>query len=143
MRGQVGDETIGTAVAEKDREAGDALPVRRQLMRLRVVDHLRGVPDTAQKTVVFDQRLRWGRIDTVGRGEPAQRLAGRPDAQLRHPPAPDQLLRLGKEFDLADAAAANLDVVALDGDPAATAKGVDLALDRVNVLDRRKIEMFA
>ena len=26
MRGQIGDETIGTAVAEKDREAGDARP---------------------------------------------------------------------------------------------------------------------
>jgi hypothetical protein len=53
MHDQIGDETIGAAVAEKDREAGDALPIRRQSMRLRVVDHLQAMLDAAQKTVIL------------------------------------------------------------------------------------------
>ena len=82
MCGQIGDETIGTAVAEKDREAGDALPVRRQSMGLCIVDHLQAVLDAAQEAVVLDQPRRCGRIDAVGGGEPAQRLAGRADPQF-------------------------------------------------------------
>ena len=82
-------------------------------------------------------------IDAAGRGEAAQRLAGRPDPQLAQPAAPDQLLGLREEFDFADAAAAGLDVVALDRDSPAAAIGVDLTLDRVDVLDRRKIEVLA
>ena len=59
-------------------------------------------------------------VDAAGGGERAQRLAGRADAQRAHAAAPDQLLRLGEELDLADAAAADLDVVPVDRDsPAA------------------------
>ena len=65
------------------------------------------------------------------------------DPQLAQPAAPDQLLGLREELDFADAAAAGLDVVALDRDSPAAAVRVDLALDRVDVLDRRKIEVFA
>ena len=58
-------------------------------------------------------------------------------------PAEDQLLGLGEELDLADAAAAKLDVVAADGDVAVALDGVDLALDRMDVLDGREIQMLA
>ena len=102
-------------------------------MGLRVVDHLQPVLDPAQEAVVLDQRLGRRRIDAAGGGEPAQRLAGRPDPQLGHPAAPDQLLGLGEEFDLADAAAAGLDVVPLDRDSSAALMRVDLALDRMDV----------
>ena len=57
--------------------------------------------------------------------------------------AQDQLLGLGEELDLADAAAAELDVVARDLDGAAAAMGVDLALDRMDVVDGREVEMLA
>ena len=57
--------------------------------------------------------------------------------------APDQLLGLGEEFDLADAAAAELDVVAADGDVAMALDRVDLALDRVDVLDGGEVEVTA
>ena len=88
-------------------------------MGLRVLDHLQPVFDAAQKAVVVDQRVAGRGVDAPGRGECAQRRAGRADPQRPHPAAPDQLLRLGEELDLADAAAAGLDVVPLDRDLAA------------------------
>src|SRR5262249_14422958 len=63
--------------------------------------------------------------------------------QGRVAPAPDQLLGLGEELDLADAAAAELDVVAADGDVVMTPDGVYLPLDRMNVLDGGKVQMLA
>ena len=83
------------------------------------------------------------RRNAAGAGQGFERVAGRRQAQLRHAPAPDELLRLGEELDLADAAAAELDVVARDLDAASAAMRVDLPLDRVDVLDRREIEMLA
>ena len=74
------------------------------------------------------------------RGEHGERLAA---AQLRMAAAGDQLLRLHEELDLADAAAAELDVVALDRDLAVAAIGVDLPLHRVHVGDRGEVEIFA
>ena len=59
------------------------------------------------------------------------------------PAAGDQLLGLREELDLADAAAAELDVVALDRDLALAAIGLDLPLDRVDVGDRREVEILA
>src|SRR5439155_11308193 len=63
--------------------------------------------------------------------------------QLTQPAAPDQLLGLGEELDLADAAAPGLDVVTLDRDSAAALMRLDLTLDRVDILDRRKVEVLA
>ena len=57
--------------------------------------------------------------------------------------AGDELLGLDEELDLADAAAAELDVVAFDRDLAMAAIGVDLPLHRVDVGDRGEIEIFA
>ena len=65
-----------------------------------------------------------------------------PPAQLRIAAAGDQLLGLDEELDLADAAAAELDVVAGDGDLLVAAMIVDLALDRMDVGDRGEVEVF-
>src|SRR5258708_4240246 len=59
------------------------------------------------------------------------------------PAAGDQLLGLGKELDLADAAAADLDVMSLDGDFALAAIGLHLPLHVVNIGERGKVEMLA
>ena len=59
------------------------------------------------------------------------------------PPARDQLLRLHEELDLADAAAPELDVVALDRDLVVALVGRHLALHRVHVGDRAVVEIFA
>src|SRR5262245_17378266 len=73
----------------------------------------------------------------------AERADRRRIAQRRIAPAEDQLLGLGEELDLADAAAPELDVVAQDRDPRMAGMSVDLALDRVDVLDGREVEVLA
>ena len=57
--------------------------------------------------------------------------------------AGDQLLGLGKKLDLADAATADLDVVALDRDLALAAIGLHLPFHVVDVGERGKVEMLA
>ena len=64
-------------------------------------------------------------------------------AQLGMPAAGDELLGLDEELDLADAAAAELDIVAVDRDLLVAAMGMDLALHRVDVGDRGEIEVLA
>ena len=136
-------EGLGAWVAEKDGEAGNALVIAGQAMGLGVVDHLQAVFDAAQETVIAGQRRAGFDVDLPGGGEPAQRLAGRGDAQGRAAAAPDQLLRLGEKLDLADAAAPDLDIVTVNGDSTAAAIGLNLALDRMDVGDRREVEVLA
>src|SRR5262245_25732598 len=69
-----------------------------------------------------------------------QRLGG---TQLRLASAGNQLLGLGEEFYLADAAATDFDVVTGDADFAKATKGMDLALHGMNVGDGGKVEVFA
>ena len=57
--------------------------------------------------------------------------------------AGDQLLGLREKLDLADAAAADLDVVAFDRDLALAAIGLHLPLHVVDVGKRREIQMLA
>ncbi len=112
-------------------------------MRLLVGHHLQPVLDHPQKAVggvEVGVRLRVDPVAVRQRLERHQRLAL---AQLRMPAAGNQLLGLHEEFDLADAATAELDVVALDRDVVVTAIGVDLPLHRVDVGDRRKVEVLA
>src|SRR5215469_3235965 len=75
--------------------------------------------------------------------EAAQRLTGGPNAQLLDPATPNQLLGLCEKFDFPDPAAAGLNIMAFNGDSPAPQMRVDLALDRVDVLDRREIEVFS
>ena len=53
------------------------------------------------------------------------------------------MLRLGEEFDLADAAPSELDVVTGDGDARMPAMAVNLALDGVDVLDGGVVQTLA
>jgi hypothetical protein len=101
---------------------------------------------TRRETVGVDQLFGGAGCDVARGGERAQRLAGAAQAQRRIAPAEDQLLGLGEKLDLANAAAAELDVVAEHAarqlaDGAAAAKGVDLALDGMDVVDGREVEM--
>src|SRR4029077_13109385 len=111
-------------------------------MRLCIVDHLQAMLETAEEPIVVDQLSDGCRVDPAGRGEATQRLASRSGPQLAQPTTPDQLVRLRKEFDFADPAATGLDVMALDGDSPPAAIGVDLPLDRVDVLNSSKIEVL-
>ena len=49
---------------------------------------------------------------------------------------------LREEFDFADSATAELDIVAENRDPPSAFVRMNLPLDRVNVLDRREVEVF-
>ena len=99
--------------------------------------------EPAEEAVGVDQLVRRLPARTTGGGERAQRIAGRGRAQRRVATAPDELLRLRVELDLADAAPSQLDVVAGDRDRATAGLGVDLPLDRLDVLDGREVEILA
>jgi len=64
-------------------------------------------------------------------------------AHLGRRPPKNELLRLDEKLDLADAAAPELDVVARHDNLLMAAHGVDLALHRVYVGDRRLVEILA
>ncbi len=134
---------IGIGKAGEARDPIEFRAAPGQGLRLLIVDHLQPMFDDAEEAVGFDQFLGNGFGGAAGGGQGAQRRAGAANAQCRVPPAEDELLGLGEKFDLADAAAAELDVVAGHGDRAVAAQRVDLALDRVNVLDRVEIEVAA
>src|SRR3546814_16263817 len=79
----------------------------------------------------------------AARGQPGERLGGARRAQRRVAAAPDELLGLREELDLADAAAPQLDVVSVDGDHRAALVGVDLPLDGMAVLDEPEVQVLA
>ena len=81
--------------------------------------------------------------DTFERVQGVQGGLGPADPQGLVASAPNQLLGLGEELDLANAAGAELDVVAVDGNLAAAFVGMDLALDGMDILDGGKVEMLA
>ena len=98
--------------------------------------------DAAQEIVGVAQVIRRLLSTLLEPGQIVDRGERHRRSQIDLAAAPDQLLGLGEEFDLANAAAAELDVVAF-GDPGrAAAPAVDLAFDRVNILDRRIIQAF-
>ena len=81
-----------------------------QGMGLLVLDHLQAVLDHPQPVIGLAQHAR-----VVGRDDPRRRQRIERGARAAHPqrgiaPAVDQLVRLGEEFDLADAPAPQLDV---------------------------------
>ena len=99
--------------------------------------------DGAQETIGCRQLRRFLRRDPSGFTERFEHFRGPIPAQRRVAATPDQLLGLGEEFDLADAAAPELDVVARRDDALTAPVGVDLAFDRMNVLDGGEVEGFA
>ena len=114
-----------------------------QRLGLLVGDHLQAVLDRAQEAI--------GRIElgACPGGDPAsllQALQGDErlgNAQLRLATAGNQLLGLHEEFDLANAATADLDVVPGDADGTEAAEGMDLPLHGVDVGDGREIQVLA
>src|SRR5262249_61562691 len=105
--------------------------------------HLQPVLGLAEEPVGAIEALARLRVDEAALRQRRQRRERLAPAQLRMAAAGDQLLGLGEELDLADATAAELDVVALDRDRAMAAEGVDLALHRVHLGDGGVVEMPA
>ena len=130
-------------IAEEVRKTLDGLGVVGQRMGLLVRDHLQPVLDPAQKLVGFGQFLARLKGDPVAGRENLQRLQRRAHPQFRMTAAGNQLLGLREKLDLADAAAADLDVMAFDRDLALAAIGLHLPLHVVDVGQCRKIQMLA
>ena len=130
-------------MAHKGGKPRDAGLVRGQAVRLLVIGHLQPVLQAPQIPISLDQLLGRFPVDVACRRQGRERSLGLDTAQLRLAAAPDQLLGLREELDLADAAAAQLDIVPLDGDLRPALEGVDLALDGMDVLERPEIEVLA
>src|SRR5262249_19815016 len=105
-------------------------------------DHLKTVLDAAQEPVRIRKIvLSLGR-DVTSLLQRMQRSDGRGNAQARIAAAEDQLLRLREEFDFANAAAAEFDVVPRHCDAPVPRVAVYLVFDRVDVLDGGVVEIF-
>ena len=136
-------EGVAVGKPEKAGEPLKLLALIGQRMGLLVGHHLQPVLDLAQEAVRLSQVARRLAGDPAALGEVLQRDQRLPAAQLRVPAARDQLLGLHEEFDLADAAAPELDVVPFDRDLVMPLVGCHLALHRVDVRDRAVVEILA
>ena len=134
---------VATFIAEKAGKTVERGRIGRQRVGLLVGDHLQAMLDAAQKIVGRGQFVARGGVDPTAGGERGQRRDRAAAAQFVMAAAGDELLGLHEKFDLADAAAAELDIVALDGDLAMATIGMDLPLHLVHVGDGRVIEIFA
>ena len=112
------EEGVVVGEAERTREFSAYLGIDRQRVGLRIVQVLQAMLDLAQEEIRGVQplaQLRGNQPDTRRMREHGK---GWTRAESRVLAAADQLENLGAEFQLADAAATQLDVVALIG-PAA------------------------
>src|SRR5690606_13658762 len=130
-------------IAEENAEAAETRRIFREKLRLLVIEHLQAMFKGAEEIVGVGQLP----LDFGGNlarfAEFAKRRERCRGAQVRIAPALDQLLRLAEKLDLADAAAADLDIVSLQRDFRKAFEGMDLRFDRLDILDRREIHRFA
>ena len=134
-------EGLAAGSAEEAREALERVRLGGKRVGLLVGDHLQAVLDAAEMLVGRGQLVARFLADPALGRERIERLERLGRTQRRRAAAGDQLLGLHEKLDLADAAAAELDVVAGDGDLLVAAKGVDLPLHRMHVGDRRMVEV--
>src|SRR5262245_24118952 len=110
---------------------------------LLVFHHLQPVLDTAQEEIGGTQFPGGVGGDPASLGETIERLDGSPRPELGVTSAGNELLGLGKELDIADAAAAELDIVALNRDGPVALEGMDPPLHGMDIGDRGEVEIFA
>ncbi len=144
---QVQQQGVGEGVpAGKPAEARKALQplaLRGQDMGLLVRHHLQAVLDDAQEPIGRAELVVCGPINPVARGESVERRERRLDAQLRMAAAGNELLGLYEKLDLANAAAAEFQILSGDGNRADFFVGMDLPLHRMHVGDRSEVEILA
>ena len=129
---------VGEAHARGD--AGAALRVLRQHVRLGVVDILQAVFEATQEIVGGGKFVARCRRQLLALDEQFKHLQRRPDLQRRVAAAADQLEDLGDELDLADAAGTELDVV---GHVLARHLAADLRMQVAHRVDGAEIEVLA
>ena len=141
MLHQSAGEVVAALKAEEAGKDIERFGAGRQRVSLLVGHHLQAVLDPAQEVISHSQLIARGGIDPAIGGERGKRCDRTMSTQLGMAAPGYKLLCLHKKFDLADAAAAELDVVTLDRDLAVAAIGMDLPLHFVNVGDRRVVEI--
>ena len=126
------------------RDLGEGRSRVRQHMRLAVVDHLHAMLDPPVGAVADGQIVRDRLRDPALGRQRGQRRHGRAVAQVGIAPARDQLAGLRKELDVADAALAQLHVVAHRADrPVQPLVAADAPPHVVGVLHGREVERAA
>src|SRR5215469_297158 len=115
----------------------------RNRVRLLVFDHLQPMLEAAQEIVGFAELVCDLSLDVASGRQGLERLDRAASTERRIAAAQNKLLRLYEELDLADAAAAELDVVSGRGDRAVFTVSMDLPLDGVDVLDGCVVEIAA
>ena len=130
-------KSVGVGKARELRDALELVGLGGNDMGLLVADHLQPVLDSAQEQIGFGQLARGFSRDPAACRESSKRLDRPATAKLGMAAAGDQLLGLREELDIADAAAAELDVVPLDRDGAVALIGMHPPLHRVDVGDCR------
>ena len=143
MNEQGSRERVAIGKAGEAGKTLEPIPIGRQGVGLLVGHHLETVLDHTQETVSGGEIIAHLLIDPAAVGKCRERLQRLFDAQLGISSAGDELLGLHEEFDLADAAPTELDIVPFDRDLIMAAIGVDLPLHRVHVGNRREVEIFA
>ncbi len=143
LKQQIERKRLAVLIAEELRETIDRLGLLRQAVGLFVGDHLQPMLDPPQELIGRAELVARVVGDPVAHGEHVER-----DQRLLHPQlgmtaARDQLLGLGEELDLANAAAPDLDVMSLDRDLALAAIDLHLPLHVVHVGERLEVEMLA
>ena len=145
--GEGGGEGGGVGAAEGG-EAGEAFGALGEALGLGVLEHLQAVLDLAVGDVGLRELVGGGAVDPALGGEGGEGGEGGALAEVGVAAADDELAGLGEELDLADAAAAELDVVAGDGEraPERTGEalvGADAQPHVVGVLDRPEVHVLA
>ncbi len=114
-------------------------------MGLLVVEKLDPVLDTAQEDITRGQRLRGVRLHQAAVDQPLQAAQRAACADLGELPAADDQHQLDDEFDLADAAARQLDVVGAVGAACGAGLGLlaDLVVQLAQALENAVVEVAA
>ena len=141
--GEVSDKAIESPITTELGEARQRLSLEWKALRLLVGDHLQSMFDAAEKRISQAQVIDRFRADPLVGAQLLQHVEGARSAHLGASSAKNKLLRLDEKLDLADAATPKLDIVARHDDLLVAAHGMDLALHRVDVGDRRIIEILA
>ena len=139
MRDQRIRKGIATRETRETREVFEPVSIEWQCVGLLISDHLQAIFNRAQEAISGAEIITHMLADPSPIGEHVERPQGLFGAQFGMPAAGNELLGLHEEFDLPDAAPAELDIVPLDGNLVVTAIGVDLSLHGVNVSHGREV----
>ena len=130
-------------IAAKLRKLGQMFLVRGKPLGLLVRHHLQPVLDGAQKDIGPRQIAQRIARNPAIRNQCLQHFERATPPQPRASAAKHQLLRLHEELDLANTAPPQFDIMARYRNRIMAAHRMDLPLHRVNIGNRREVEIFA